>query len=86
MEFDLTLLAGIWFAAACVMVLLLTCAVRFAAVPLLDAWTRARRLERDRQAREGLLSRIGAMERRLDELARTARDAAWSDARSRGGA
>jgi hypothetical protein len=85
MGVDLTLLAGIWFAAACMMILLLTCAVRLALVPLLDAWTRARRLEHDRRAQEALATRISSIEQRLEQLSRTARAPAWSGAGTPGG-
>ena len=67
---DLEVLAAIWMVGALTMVPLLGLMIRFALVPLLEAITRARRVELRGRRDATVASRFAAMEARLDELTR----------------
>jgi hypothetical protein len=67
---DLGMVAAIWMVGALTMVPLLGLMIRFALVPLLEAMTRARRVELRGRRDAKLAMRFAEMEARLDELAR----------------
>jgi hypothetical protein len=72
---DLRMVAAIWMFGALAMLPLLALTIRFALVPLLDAITRARRVELRGRRDAALAMRFAAMEARLDELAQRGRSA-----------
>ena len=68
LQLDLKVVAAIWVVGALTMVPLLGLMIRFALVPLLDAITRARKVELRGRRDATLAARFAAMEARLDEL------------------
>ena len=67
---DLKVVAAIWMIGALTMLPLLGLMIRFALVPLLEAITRARKVELRGRRDATLAVRLAALEARLDELTR----------------
>ena len=71
-HFDLRMIAALWLVSAIIMLPLLGLMIRFALVPLLEAMTRARKVELRGRRDASLALRLASVEARLDVLARRA--------------
>ncbi len=67
-DFDLKMVAAIWLISATIMLPLLGLMIRFALIPLLEAVTRARKVELSGRRDATLAVRLASVEARLDEL------------------
>lgn len=71
-DFDLKVVAAIWLISTIILLPLLGLMIRLALVPLLEAMTRARKVELRGRRDATLAVRLAAVEARLDELTRRA--------------